>query len=430
MTTSAPAQLLRFDFPPQLLTILRRLADAGFEAYVVGGSVRDILLGKAPQDFDIATSARAEAVMRLFRRVVPTGLKHGTVLVIQGELKAEVTTFRGEGDYLDGRHPESVVFLDDVEGDLARRDFTINAMAYDPVRQRFADPFDGRLDLTRHLVRCVGSALDRFSEDGLRVLRAVRFATTLGLDIEPETMAAIAPTLSTFDKVSRERQRDEFVKLLESAHPSRGIELLKESGILSRLLPELSESAIDDARLRLDRLLDAKSDASLELRLSALLADLAPAQLFGRVAQKTQATALLRRLRFSNAELDAVQKRLARREFALMEHATDAALRRAVSSVTPELVPDLLLLARALGADREREEALRTHIDAVLSTNPPLAIVDLAIDGDRVAAILGKGGPAIGLALNRLLDAVLDEPALNTPEALEAILCTGQEGAP
>ncbi len=430
--TPVPAQLAAFAFPPQLTAILRALGAAGFEAYVVGGSVRDILLGRAPQDFDIATSARAEKVMRLFRRVVPTGLKHGTVLVIQGGFQAEVTTFRGEGDYVDGRHPETIVFLDDVAGDLARRDFTINAMAYDPVRQRFADPFGGQIDLARRCVRCVGTALDRFSEDGLRPLRAVRFATALGFDIDPQTMAAIAPTLSTFQKVSRERQRDEFVKLLGSPHPARGLGLLESSGLLPHLLPEFSALAAsqrEEARARLDRLLCAGT-ARLELRLAALLCDLAPAELFGRAAAKSRATDLLRRLRFSNGEIDAAARLLARREFGLRDHGSAADLRRALASVGADLASDLLLLAQAQGRDAARVQALRARVEAALACCPPLAISDLALDGARVGAILGQDqGPQIGRALNFLLEAVLEDPALNTPAALESLLRRGHGAA-
>lgn len=425
-SNDACARLQAFAFPPQLLAILRTLGDAGFEAYVVGGSVRDILLGRAPQDFDVATSARAEQVTRLFRRVVPTGLKHGTVLVLKGGFKTEVTTFRGEGDYLDGRHPESVVFLDEVQGDLARRDFTINAMAYDPVRRRFVDPFGGQVDLDKRVVRCVGTALERFSEDGLRPLRAVRFATALDFDIDPATMAAIAPTLSTFDKVSLERQRDEFVKLLASAHPARGLELLDQSRILPRLLPALAalgEAALREAIARLDRLIAHAPDADLALRLAALLSDLAPDDLMGRVETKSPAALLLRHLRLSNAEIDATLRLIARRGFARSTLETDADLRRALSCVGPDIARPLLSLAIAHGTPIDAAHALARRVDALLATRPPLSTADLALDGNRVGALLGQPkGPAIGRALKLLLDAVLEDPARNTPEALAEIL--------
>lgn len=422
----ACARLHAFAFPPQLLAILRTLGDAGFEAYVVGGSIRDILLGRAPQDFDVATSARAEQVMRLFRRVVPTGLKHGTVLVLKGGFKTEVTTFRGEGDYLDGRHPESVVFLDEVQGDLARRDFTINAMAYDPVRRRFVDPFDGRGDLDKRVVRCVGTAIERFSEDGLRPLRAVRFATALNFDIDPATMAAIAPTLPTFDKVSLERQRDEFVKLLASPHPARGLELLCQSRILPRLLPALAalgEAALRDARTRLSRLLTHTPDADLALRLATLLSELAPDDLTGRVETKSPAALLLRHLRLSNAEIDATLRLIARRGFARSTLATDADLRRALACVGPDIAHPLIALALAHGMPPDAAHALACRVDALLATRPPLALADLALNGEQIGVLLGQAkGPAIGRALRLLLAAVLEDPALNTPEALAELL--------
>ncbi|MGC4113541.1 MAG: hypothetical protein QM765_02520 [Myxococcales bacterium] len=199
--TPVPEALAQAKFPGEILEVLRKLKTSGFKAYFVGGLVRDRLSGKLMGgDFDVATNARAEQVQKLFRRVIPTGLQHGTVTVLTKNAKAEVTTFRGEGAYADGRRPDSVVFLDDVKEDLARRDFTMNAMAFDPIDQEFVDPFGGAKDLEARLIRCVGKARDRFSEDGLRPLRAVRFASVLGFDIEPETLAAIPATLATFNK--------------------------------------------------------------------------------------------------------------------------------------------------------------------------------------------------------------------------------------
>ena len=199
-----------------------------------------------PADFDVATDARPEAVIDLFGHsyAIPTGLKHGTVTVVTGSSPprhVEVTTFRGEGDYLDGRRPSSVTYVKSLEDDLARRDFTMNAIAFDPLSGAIADPFDGRGDLARRLVRAVGDPVARFREDGLRPMRAVRQAAQLGFEVEPPTRAAIPQTLDVFRKVSAERVRDELLKLLAAPQPSRGLELMRTTGLLGEVIPELLE---------------------------------------------------------------------------------------------------------------------------------------------------------------------------------------------
>src|SRR5882762_2861680 len=210
------------------MAVLRTLRGASKQAWLAGGAVRDILCGRTPEDFDVATDALPDEVAKLFPRVVPTGILHGTVTVLSGEHKVEVTTFRGEGPYLDGRRPSSVTFLGDIEGDLARRDFTVNAMAWDPIAGELRDPFGGALDLRRGLLRAVGEPLDRFREDGLRPLRAVRFASTLRLALDRRTERAIPQALDVFSKVAWERVREELSKLLVRGDPpSRGLRLLR-----------------------------------------------------------------------------------------------------------------------------------------------------------------------------------------------------------
>ncbi len=212
------AERARAQIPADVLAVCQRLRAAGRQAHLVGGGVRDLLLGRSPADFDLATDARPEAVLELFGRsfAIPTGLKHGTVTVLtEGPRRpVEVTTFRGEGAYFDGRRPSSVTYVDSLAEDLSRRDFTMNAVAFDPVDGRLTDPFDGRGDLRRRLVRAVGDPLVRFREDGLRPMRAVRQAAQLEFEIDPPTLAAIPATLEVFRKVSAERVRDELFKLL------------------------------------------------------------------------------------------------------------------------------------------------------------------------------------------------------------------------
>src|SRR5437899_9537421 len=224
------------------MAVLRTLRAAGKQAWIAGGAVRDLLRGKAADDFDVATDALPEQVVKLFPRVVPTGMQHGTVTVLTAEHKVEVTTFRGEGPYLDGRRPSSVTFLGDIDGDLARRDFTVNAIAWDPIAGVLRDPFSGAEDLRRCRLRAVGDPLDRFREDGLRPLRAVRFASTLRLALDRPTERAIPQALDVFAKVAWERVREELSKLLVRGDPaSRGIRLLRRTGLLARIVPELLE---------------------------------------------------------------------------------------------------------------------------------------------------------------------------------------------
>ena len=203
-----------------------------------------MLIGRPPADFDLATDARPEAVVALFGTTfaIPTGLKHGTVTVLSETRRpVEVTTFRGEGEYLDGRRPVSVTYVDTLEEDLSRRDFTMNAVAFDPLDGRLSDPFDGQGDLARRLIRAVGDPLVRFREDGLRPLRAVRQAAQLEFEVDPPTREAIPPTLEVFRKVSAERIRDELFKMLGARQPSRGLELMRQTGLLGEVIPELLE---------------------------------------------------------------------------------------------------------------------------------------------------------------------------------------------
>ncbi len=245
-------------FPQEVVDLCRRLQQAGHAAYLVGGAVRDRLRGDPPKDFDLATSARPEQVQGVFSdlRVIPTGIAHGTVTVMTpgaSSLPVEITTFRGDGTYSDGRRPDSVVFLDDVVEDLRRRDFTINAIAYDPVADKVVDPFEGQRDLGLGQVRAVGDPVARLREDGLRVLRAVRFAARFGFTIEAATWRAIPSALDVLRQVSRERVRDELQKIIQR-EPSlvfHGLDLLffaKSCDILGTILPDLAPHArtLDD----------------------------------------------------------------------------------------------------------------------------------------------------------------------------------------
>jgi tRNA nucleotidyltransferase (CCA-adding enzyme) len=460
MTEPAPESTtaaMRGQVPADVLAVCRRLRDAGHQAYLVGGGVRDMLLGRAPADFDVATDARPEQVLDLFGHTfaIPTGLKHGTVTVLSDATPrrhVEVTTFRGEGAYLDGRRPSSVSYVDSLAEDLARRDFTMNAVAYDPLSGELADPFDGRADLERRLIRAVRDPLERFSEDGLRPMRAVRQAAQLEFQIEPATHAAIAATLEVVRKVSMERIRDELIKLLGARRPSHGLELMRETGLLAEVLPELLEGVgctqnrfhKHDVYQHTLAAVDATEGDAI-LRLGALLHDVgkprarqpregAPGEYSffkHEYVGAEMADAICRRLKLANADRDRVVGMVAHHMFFYSPEWTDGAVRRFARSVGGKQALDALFALRAgdvagrgFGEDPEREIGeLKRRIADVAAEDAALKVTDLAIDGRDVMRILGlPPSREIGVLLERLLERVIDDASLNTREGLEALL--------
>jgi tRNA nucleotidyltransferase (CCA-adding enzyme) len=454
--------------PEPIVAMCRALTAAGHEAWLVGGAIRDLLLGREVHDFDIATSARPDEVGRVFgrRRTIPTGVAHGTVTVLLDSPAAErlavdprpghhrgveVTTFRGEGAYSDGRHPDSVEFVSDLVEDLRRRDFTINAIALDAERGVIADPFAGRADLEAGLVRAVGDAAERFAEDGLRIMRAVRFAAQLGFRLDAATEAAIAPAIPVFRKVSIERVRDELLKLLAAPRPSVGLGLMRSTGLLAEVLPELVEGIglvqnrfhrYDVFEHTLHTVDETRGDPIV--RLGALLHDVAKPRTaapredapgehtFFRhdSVGAEMAEAIARRLRLSNEERARVVALVAHHMFWYSPDWTDGAVRRFIGKVGVELLPDLFALregdvrGRGRGEDPGVElDELRRRIDEELAAQRALKITDLAIGGAEVMRLLGRPpGPIVGAVLRRLLERVLDDPALNTPESLERLI--------
>ncbi|AKJ03370.1 tRNA nucleotidyltransferase (CCA-adding enzyme) [Archangium gephyra] len=419
MTTPAP--LLEADVPRPVLDVIARLHELGHAVFLVGGCVRDTLRGVHPKDFDVATSALPEEVQRAFRKVIPTGIQHGTVTVVQGGTHVEVTTFRSEGDYHDGRRPSAVTFEQDIVKDLSRRDFTINAMAWNPLTHELADPFGGQADLKARVVRCVGSAIERFSEDGLRPMRAVRFAAVLDFTLDPGTQAAIPETLPVFRKVAHERVREEFVKLLLSKREAFGLELLATTGLLDVFLPELARADAEAARLA--RTAAAAEPVDVEIRLAALLADLVSPQ---------QAEEIGVRLKFPTKTIERV--RLLISHAALERHVgdPDPALRRLLARVGLANVEALTSVARARIQSRDparlpEMDALFGRLRAIAASKPPLSGKDLALNGGAIMATLGVGpSPIVGEATRFLLERVLDEPSLNEAEKLKELLLSWQ----
>jgi tRNA nucleotidyltransferase (CCA-adding enzyme) len=411
------ANLHNADIPRPVLDVIARLREQGHAVYLVGGCVRDMVRLVSPKDFDVATSALPEEVQRAFRKVIPTGIQHGTVTVVQGGTHVEVTTFRSEGDYLDGRRPSSVAFERDIVKDLSRRDFTINAMAYNPLDRELVDPFGGQADLQAHLIRCVGSALERFSEDGLRPMRAVRFAAVLGFSLDPSTRDAIPATLQVFRKVALERVREELVKLLMSPRAEGGLTLLADTGLLDVFLPEAARA--EPEQFRLARAAVQATSGEVELRLAVLLADL---------VNRTQARDIGLRLKFPNKSADLVALLV---ELAKLEERVgdpDPALRRLLARVGLPQLPALIAVARARIGVRfpqrvAEAEALFSRLEALAAAKPPLVPKDLALTGGDIMATLGVGpSPIVGEATRFLMDSVLDDPALNTADTLRSRL--------
>jgi tRNA nucleotidyltransferase (CCA-adding enzyme) len=435
--------------PRDVLALCERLRSRGKRSWIVGGCVRDLLLGRVAADWDIATEARPDELISIFPRAIPTGIEHGTVTVVAAGHHYEVTTLRGEGTYSDGRRPDWVNFVDDITADLARRDFTVNAIAIDSLDGKLIDPFDGRGDLARGLLRAVGDPMERFAEDGLRVLRAARFVATLELTLDPATEAAIEPTLDTYRKVAHERIRDEWIKAMGARLPSRAFDVMRRTGILGVTCPELLEGvgmqqnkwhAHDVWRHALE-CMDACT-ADPVLRVAALLHDVGKPRTrawsdashdftfydHDRVGAEI-AEPIAARLRFSNDERARIVS-LVRHHLFHYSDWSDAAVRRWIRRVGPDRVEDLYVLnaadVRAKGRDVEPDlEALaqlKAHVARVIAQGAALSTRDLKINGHDLIRDLGiRPGPLIGQILDALLEAVTNDPGVNDRDALLAL---------
>lgn len=423
-------------------------AAAGRQCWLVGGAVRDLHLGRPLTDLDIATDARPEEVSRLFRAVIPTGARHGTVTVIFKGTKFEVTTFRTEEGHSDGRRPDRVRFAPSIMDDLSRRDFTINALAWDLQHHRLEDPHAGRTDLAAGLIRAIGDPDERFREDGLRPLRACRFAAMLGFTIEPATKEAIPRALDVAARVSAERVRDELVKMLGSPLPSAGLRPMHETGLLALFIPELAAGeGVAQGDLHCWDVLthslmscDAAPRGDLVVRLAALLHDVGKPSAAGTSSDgrptfhgherrsRDLAASLLERLRFPAAVIRDVAHLVGEHMFNYTEEWSDAAVRRLVARVGERYIDQLIALRKADftgmcpgNADAYPHGLVRfaARVHDVLEGAKALTVRELAADGTAIMERLGiPPGPAVGAVLSQLLDAVLDDPALNERERL------------
>ena len=433
---------MMFTLPENVKNIIAVLENHGFEAYAVGGCVRDTLLLREPGDWDITTSARPEEVKALFSHTIDTGIEHGTVTVMMNREGYEVTTYRIDGEYEDARHPKEVTFTSNLIEDLKRRDFTINAMAYNDC-VGIVDEFDGIGDLNKGVIRCVGNPMERFSEDALRMLRAVRFAAQLGFSIEENTKVAIRTLAPTIAKVSVERIAVELVKILTSNHPEE-IRTAYELGLTQIFMPEF-DRAMETPQNNIHHMysvgehtIEALKNVQPEknIRLVMLMHDLAKPVVKTTDEQgqdhfrgHTQAGAdmakmILRRLKFDNATIDLVSK--------MVKHHDDrpekpTSVRRMFSAIGVENVPMLLEMKRAdlLGQStyqREQKMSLVDYYEAqyqeCMKEKTCLTKKDMAINGSDLIAMGMKQGRAVGEVIDQLFEMVLDTPALNEKEKL------------
>lgn len=434
---------MKLEIPSSAEKILRVLEENGHEAYVVGGCVRDSILGRSPDDWDITTSASPEQVKELFRKTVDTGLQHGTITVLIDKEGFEVTTYRVDGDYEDGRHPREVMFTSSLEEDLKRRDFTINAMAYHPDRG-LVDLFHGMEDMEQKVIRCVGNPMERFREDALRILRAVRFSAQLGFQIEENTQAGIRSLAPNLKNVSAERIQVELVKLLVSPHPDY-LRTAYETGITGEFLPEFDACMKTEQNTphhcytvgehTLQSLLNVRADKVL--RLTMLLHDMGKPvvkktdengrdhfKLHGPQSEQ-MAKSILRRLKFDNDTLYKVCRLVKWHDARPLPEMVS--VRRAVNRIGEDIFPLYLevqeadMLAQSTHRREEKKarlEGVRKCYEEILERKQCISLKSLAVTGRDLIAAGCKPGPGLGDILDEMLEHVLEYPEDNTKEKL------------
>ena len=439
--------------PNPIKKVARILNIEGFQCFIVGGSVRDSIMGITPHEYDITTDAKPEDIQRIFKYTIPTGIKHGTILVIIEDMHIEITTFRSDGNYTDGRHPDKVEYAKHIEEDLPRRDLTINAMAYNILDGNLIDMFDGIKDIKRKIIRSVGNPYERFTEDGLRIMRAVRFASKLNFEIEKETFNAITHSIGMLTSIASERIREEFNGILLSNNPYRGLELLRKTGILVLIMPELMQGfGVNQNKFHKYDIyyhilhtvqavepLDTE-ELTLLVRLAALFHDIAKPMVQKKISKQDDpvyynhevvganvAKKIMKRLKYSNSEIDFVTLLVRQHMFYYQDEWTDGAVRRFMRAIGVENIKPLLKLREAdrLGSGNRKDKESRaipkllSRIDKIIEEENAITVRDLNINGnDLINEFNLKPGPLIGKILNYLLDLILDEPKLNNKDFL------------
>lgn len=426
-------------YPKDVQYVIDTLTKNNYEAFLVGGCVRDILLDTKPKDYDITTNALPDQVISLFSKTIPTGLKHGTVTVLINDTPYEVTTYRIDGDYKDNRRPEDVQFVSSLKDDLSRRDFTINALAYNN-KDGLQDFFNGTEDLSSRLIKAVGDADKRFNEDALRMLRAIRFSCQLNFNIELKTLKAIEKNSSLILNISSERIRDELCKILTSSNPAKGFRLLNSTGILKYILPELQKSVGFDQKTPyhdkdiFEHTLSVveKVPNNLTLRLAALFHDIAKPQCFfigedgighfyeHQKVGKDLTKNILKDLSFDNDTIDKVSS-LVREHMSILFKPKSAAIKRLINRVGKDLIFDLYELQKAdiLSSAPpfialEALESTKEKTKEILEADEPLDKSSLNINGNILMKSLDiNPGKIVGEIIDYLMNKVLDEPNLN-----------------
>ncbi len=417
-----------------------------YSCFLVGGALRNFYAHREPSDFDFATDARPEEVMRIFRHVIPTGIKHGTVTVLfQGE-QYEVTTFRIESTYTNARHPDSVRYSSSIHEDLKRRDFTMNALALNMNTGELIDPHHGLDDINARIIRAIGDPVDRFNEDGLRLMRGCRFTAQMDFRIEKETLKAMTICSKNILKVSMERIRDEIIRILSTEKPSTALRFLEKTGIMAHIIPELIECRgitqkgyhDFDVLTHLYYACDGADKNNLPVRLAALLHDIGK-PLSRAVDDSNMPTfynhekisadlcrKILKRLKFPNETIKKTCHLVEHHMFHYTPEWSDGAVRKFISRVGVDALEDLfkLRLADQYGMQNKRFDPRQLYlfidrVNSALEQDRAFSLKDLAIDGHMLQENLQiERGPLIGIILHELLETVLDAPSLNTKEKL------------
>lgn len=436
---------MKIAMPEKAKYIIETIQRAGFEAYIVGGCVRDSILGREPEDWDITTSAKPQEVKELFHRTIDTGIQHGTVTVMLEREGFEVTTYRIDGKYEDSRHPKEVIFTPSLAEDLKRRDFTINAMAYNE-DSGLVDIFGGMQDIEAKLIRCVGDAGERFREDALRMMRAIRFSAQLGYSIEEETKNAIKELAPSLKNISVERVQAELVKLMQSAHPDY-LRIAYDTGVTDIIFPEFTKAmetkqnhqhhkySVGEHTLK--ALTEIEPDRYL--RLAMLLHDIGKPEVLTvddtgvthfynhAAVSADMAKTILRRLRFDNDTIDMVSRLVLYHDYGNDVEPDMRIVRRAVNKIGEDAFPLLLSVKRGdilAQSDYLRQEKLNRLekweelYQSVLAEKQCVSLKSLAVNGSDLIALGMKPGKNIGEALQGLLEIVLEQPERNTKEEL------------
>ena len=436
-----------FKIPDEVLYILNTINQKGFEAFLVGGCVRDTLLKRIPKDWDITTNATPEKVKAFFDKTIDTGIKHGTVSVLLNNQPFEITTYRVDGHYLDSRRPSSVSFTSSLKEDLGRRDFTINALAYHPSKG-LIDFFNGKNDIDKGVIRAVGNACDRFSEDALRMLRAVRFSAQLDFNIDPETLEAIKIKGQLIQRISMERIRDELTKILTSDNPLKFV-LLKDTSLLGYILPEF-DICFDTPQNTPYHIYNVavhslNSAAYIEcnriLRWTMLLHDIGKPKTrttdkngtdhfyFHQRLSKNISESVLKRLKFDNRSANYILRLV---EFHDNNPGdSHESVRKALSIIGSDIFPDLLKVKEAdlraqnpdfFNAGYEKLQRLKSIYLDIMEKQQCISLDSLAVNGNDLINLGFVPGKEIGLLLQRLLDEVIERPELNTKDRLIDLL--------